>query len=331
MPTGVRSSVHREDAKSTVKSLAIVWQRLVDDQGRTCERCGVTQRAVEAAAAKLGAALRPLGIEVRLQGRVIDRDTFDADPSQSNRLWIAGRPIEDWLGAGVASSPCCAVCGSAECRTMEVGGEVIEAIPAELILRAGLTAAGQMIDCSAGEAGPTSDGAARHRHGKMEIRQYRDEDWAQVWPMLERVFRAGETYAFAPDISEKAAREAWIEAPLETYVALDAGGDIVGTYYIKPNQPGLGDHVCNCGYVVAESARGQGVATAMCEHSQQVAVHRGFRAMQYNLVVSTNEGAIRLWKKLGFQVAGTLPGAFRSRTAGYVDALVMYKELKDAG
>lgn len=118
-----------------------------------------------------------------------------------------------------------------------------------------------------------------------------------------------------------------MELPQETYVALSQDDKILGTYYIKSNQPGLGAHVCNCGYIVSESARGQGVASSMCMHSQQVAVDLGFRAMQYNLVASTNEGAIRLWKKLGFQVVGTLPNAFNNKSAGYVDALVMYKEL----
>ncbi len=161
----------------------------------------------------------------------------------------------------------------------------------------------------------------------MLIRKYQETDWDQVWPIIEKVFRAGETYAFAPDISEQEAHKVWIASPLETYVACDETDTILGTYYIKPNQPGLGSHVCNCGYIVSESARGKGFASSMCEHSQQMAVRLGFRAMQYNLVVSTNEGAIRLWKKLGFQVIGTLPNAFNSKTSGYVDALIMYKEL----
>ncbi len=161
----------------------------------------------------------------------------------------------------------------------------------------------------------------------MEIRKYRENDWNQVWPIIESVFRGGETYAFSPDITEQEAHNVWIELPKETYVATDRNNKIVGTYYIKPNQPALGSHVCNCGYIVAESARGQGVASRMCEHSQKIAVNLGFRAMQYNLVVSTNKGAIRLWEKLGFQVIGTLPKAFNSSSSGYVDALVMYKEL----
>jgi ribosomal protein S18 acetylase RimI-like enzyme len=162
----------------------------------------------------------------------------------------------------------------------------------------------------------------------MEIRKYRETDWDHIWPIIEKVFRVGETYAFSPEITEQDAHKVWIELPQETYVVTGQDNAILGTYYIKPNQPGLGAHVCNCGYIVSEKARGQGVASSMCEHSQQVAVKLGFRAMQYNLVVSTNEVAIRLWVKLGFQVIGILPSAFNSKSAGYVDALVMYKKLK---
>ena len=112
-----------------------------------------------------------------------------------------------------------------------------------------------------------------------------------------------------------------------TYVAVGQDGAILGTYYIKPNQPGQGNHICNCGYIVAENARGQGIASAMCKHSQKEASAQGFRAMQYNLVVSTNSRAVRLWKKLGFDVIGTIPEAFRHPEHGYVDAYIMYKRL----
>ena len=142
------------------------------------------------------------------------------------------------------------------------------------------------------------------------------------------MFRAGETYAFSPDISEAEARHVWSELPAAAFVALNSEDEVLGTYYIKPNQPALGAHVCNCGYVTAEQARGRGIASAMCEHSQEEARARGFRAMQYNLVVSSNEGAIRLWKKHGFAVIGVLPGAFRHASLGYVDALVMFKQLQ---
>ena len=145
--------------------------------------------------------------------------------------------------------------------------------------------------------------------------------------MLHRTFASGDTYAFAPESTEAEILNAWVAVPLATYVACSDDGSIVGTYTLKPNQPGLGSHVCNCGYVVESEARGKGIATSMCEHSQLEASRLGFRAMQFNLVVSTNEGAVRLWQKLGFHVAGTLPGAFRHVELGYVDAYVMYKEL----
>jgi ribosomal protein S18 acetylase RimI-like enzyme len=158
------------------------------------------------------------------------------------------------------------------------------------------------------------------------IRRLRDGDWPSVWPMLRDTFARADTYAFAPDIAEADARRAWLDVPAAAYVALDADR-VVGTYYIKPNQQGPGSHVCNCGYVVARDAEGRGIATAMCEHSQREAIAMGFRAMQFNLVVATNERAIRLWKRLGFDVVGTLPGAFRHAKLGYVDALVMFKTL----
>ena len=160
----------------------------------------------------------------------------------------------------------------------------------------------------------------------MEIRPFRDPDWAEVWRILQATFAAGETYAFAPDTGEAEAREIWTTRPQATFVAVE-GNEILGTYFIRPNQPGLGAHVCNCGYVVAARAEGRGFAARMCEHSQRWALEHGFRAMQFNLVVSTNERAVRLWEKLGFNVVGRLPGAFRHQRLGFVDALVMFKTL----
>ncbi len=161
----------------------------------------------------------------------------------------------------------------------------------------------------------------------MVIRPYQDQDWPLVWTIIKPVFRAGETYAFSPDISEDQARQVWIEKPEITFVAVGVDSDIFGTYYIKPNQPTLGAHVCNCGYIVAEGARGRGIASAMCEHSQREAATRGYRAMQYNLVVSTNDKAVQLWVKHGFEIIGTLPKAFQHGRLGYVDAHLMYKQL----
>jgi len=162
----------------------------------------------------------------------------------------------------------------------------------------------------------------------ITIDKFDRQHWDAVWAIVEPVFRAGETYPYSPKMTEKEAYRAWIEMPAETFVAVDALEQVVGSYYIKPNQPGLGAHVCNCGYIVAELARGKGIAGMMCEHSQGEAIARGFRAMQYNLVVSTNESAVHLWKKQGFELVGTLPAAFRHKQLGFVDAYVMYKQLE---
>jgi ribosomal protein S18 acetylase RimI-like enzyme len=159
------------------------------------------------------------------------------------------------------------------------------------------------------------------------IRPYIQTDWQAIWPFLQSTFAAGDTYPFSPQSTEVEIHSAWVEMPAATYVACGEGRRVVGTYYIKPNQPGLVAHVCNCCYVVAPEAQGQGIASAMCEHSQVVAVSMGFRAMQFNLVVCTNERAVRLWKRLGFSVIGRLPHAFHHQRLGYVDALVMFKEL----
>lgn len=163
------------------------------------------------------------------------------------------------------------------------------------------------------------------------FRSYKEDDWPQVWAILEPVFRAGATYSFSPDITEEEAKKVWIDTPQSVYVYQDENKNILGTYYIKPNQPALGSHVCNCGYIVAEKARGQGIASKMCADSQEKAIALGFKAMQYNLVVSTNTDAIRLWGKNGFQTIGTLPKAFNHKELGFVDALVMYKQLDNHG
>jgi len=155
----------------------------------------------------------------------------------------------------------------------------------------------------------------------------KEQDWPEVWARLEPIFRAGEKYADAPDITETEARRVWVTAPHSTYVARDQDGVALGTYYIKANQPGLGAHVCNCGYATGEAARGRGVASAMCEHSQSAAREARFLHMQYNLVAASNEGAVRLWLRHGFAIAGTLPGAFHNQRLGFVDAHVMYKTL----
>ncbi len=161
-----------------------------------------------------------------------------------------------------------------------------------------------------------------------KIRRFNEKDWADVWPIIEDVFRKGETYPFSPEITEDEARNVWIYMPTATYVALNDEMEIVGTYYIKPNQPGLGSHVCNCGYIVAENIRDKGIGSTICDHSQGEAKKLGFKSMQFNLVVSTNESAVHLWQKHGFQTIGVLPRAFKHKRLGFVDALVMYKQLE---
>ncbi|WP_457280170.1 N-acetyltransferase family protein [Polaromonas sp. P5_D5] len=166
---------------------------------------------------------------------------------------------------------------------------------------------------------------------KPLIRRCTEADWPAVWPLLRATFEAGDTYAFSPHSTEAEIHAVWMDAPRATYVVREGNSDdgrVLGTYFIKPNQPGLGAHVCNCGYVVAPEAQGKGLASAMCEHSQQEALAMGFLAMQFNLVVSTNERAVRLWQRLGFEIVGTLPGAFRHVRLGLVDAFVMFKTLR---
>ena len=165
----------------------------------------------------------------------------------------------------------------------------------------------------------------------IRIRHYEPDDWPHLWPILRTTLAAGDTVAFPPDSTEADIHAAWVEEPLAVYVACADEGTILGSYKLQPNQPGLGSHVCNGSYVVLPGARGGGIAGLMCEHSQLEAVRLGFQAMQFNLVVVTNVEAVHLWKKLGFQIVGTLPKAFRHRQLGYVDAHVMYKKLADRG
>ena len=161
----------------------------------------------------------------------------------------------------------------------------------------------------------------------MKIRLATREDIDQIWPIFHEIAAAGETYAYPRDINMDKAIKLWLDIPKQTYVFEEAG-KILGTYYIKTNQAGPGQHVCNCGYMVSTAARGRGLATKMCEHSQVVAKKLGYKAMQFNFVASSNEGAIKLWKKLGFESVGLLPKAFNHPSKGYVDALVMYKWLE---
>ena len=160
----------------------------------------------------------------------------------------------------------------------------------------------------------------------MLIRPVRPEDAGAIWSILEPTIRAGETYTLDPQMSEADALAFWLGADKDTFVA-EEDGSIVGTYFIRQNQAGGGAHVCNCGYMTSNAATGRGIARLMCQHSLDYARARGYRAMQFNFVVSTNERAVRLWESLGFKTVGRLPLAFKHPIRGYVDALVMFQAL----
>jgi L-amino acid N-acyltransferase YncA len=159
-----------------------------------------------------------------------------------------------------------------------------------------------------------------------EIRRARPDDDDAIWTIFHEVVASGDTFPFSPDTARPQALEFWMHPQNATYVAV-VDRKVVGSYYLKPNQPGLGAHVCNAGYMVATRARGLGLGRAMGEHSLIEARRLGYRAMQFNIVVTTNAHAVSLWKSLGFHIVGTLPKAFRHSQHGFVDALVMYRSL----
>lgn len=160
----------------------------------------------------------------------------------------------------------------------------------------------------------------------MIIRPAVEADQPAIMDIVVPVLRSGETYAIDSDLSDEAMRAYWFMPAHEVFVAEDEGV-ILGTYYLQANQRGGGKHVANCGYMVSDKAQGKGVARTMCEHSQVVAKERGFRAMQFNHVVSANVRAVALWQRLGFEIVGTLPKAFNHPVHGFVDSFVMFKTL----
>lgn len=161
---------------------------------------------------------------------------------------------------------------------------------------------------------------------QMQIRLATDADRPSVLAIVAPVLAAGETYATARDLTDAQVLDYWFEPAHEVFVA-EADGVILGTYYLMANRRGGGSHVGNCGYITATAAQGKGVARAMGQHSIARAIERGFRAIQFNNVISTNARAVALWQSLGFDIVGTLPGAFLHPVAGYVDAYVMFKTL----
>ena len=160
----------------------------------------------------------------------------------------------------------------------------------------------------------------------MIIRKAEASDAPAITGIVVPIIREGTTYALDSDMSEADVLSYWMGPDKETFVA-EENGVVLGTYTIRPNHGGGGRHVCNCAYMVETTAVGRGIAQRMCEHSMDHARAKGYHAMQFNFVVSTNERAVRLWQYLGFQVVGRLPAAFSQPTAGYVDALVMHRRL----
>jgi len=158
------------------------------------------------------------------------------------------------------------------------------------------------------------------------IRSATEADWPAVWAMFRSAAAAGDVLAYDEHTPEEVARKLWFDPPAVCYVA-EEDVRVVGTYYVRPNQPGRGGHVANGGYIVAPEVRGKGLAKALCERSLEVARRLGFAAMQFNFVVATNAAAVRAWEACGFAVVGRLPGAFRHKELGAVDALVMFREL----
>jgi L-amino acid N-acyltransferase YncA len=164
----------------------------------------------------------------------------------------------------------------------------------------------------------------------VTIREATERDRDAVWEIFHAVVAGGDTYVFDPETPRDEALAYWFQQGTRTYVA-ESGGRVVGTYVLRPNRAGLGSHVSNASFMVSPSARGLGVGRAMGEHCLDEARRLGYRAMQFNFVVSTNEAAVGLWQRLGFTIVGTLPGAFRHRTRGFVDAYVMFRTLLERG
>jgi ribosomal protein S18 acetylase RimI-like enzyme len=160
----------------------------------------------------------------------------------------------------------------------------------------------------------------------LAIRAAEPRDFPAIWEIFHAVVADGDTYAFAPETTMDEARRIWMEPPAMPHVA-ELESHIVGTYVLRANQLGLGNHVANCGYMTHPQARRRGIGAAMCAHSLRVARERGFKAMQFNYVVASNEGAVHLWQQYGFAVVGRVPAAFRHSRLGLVDVLIMHRLL----
>ena len=161
----------------------------------------------------------------------------------------------------------------------------------------------------------------------MSIRDATAEDWPQIWPIFSEIVEAGETYAYPTDLTSEQARDLWLERPPSHTVLLEEDGKVLGSAKMGPNRPGRGSHIGTASFMVDSAARGQGVGLRLAEHVVQWHRDQGFRGIQFNAVVETNTSAVHLWQRLGFEIVGTVPGAFESRTHGFVGLHVMFLEL----
>ena len=154
------------------------------------------------------------------------------------------------------------------------------------------------------------------------------QDYDKVWDIFSNVIRTGDTYVFDPYTPKESLSRNWFADYMDTFVAIDSDGEILGTYIIKPNQIDLGNHIANCGYMVNPKYQGRGIGKLLCEHSIVFAKDKGYLGIQFNIVVSTNTIAVALWKKLGFEIIGTTPKGFRHKSLGFVDTYIMFKDLR---
>lgn len=160
----------------------------------------------------------------------------------------------------------------------------------------------------------------------MTIRKANPSDYDSIWEIFSEVIQTGDTYVFDPNTPKSELQKHWFADYMNTFVA-EENGQILGTYILKPNQLGLGNHIANCSYMVSSKAQGKGIGSTLCEHSIQFAKESGYFGIQFNIVVSTNTRAVELWKKFGFQIIGTTPKGFRHASLGMVDTYIMFKEL----
>lgn len=164
----------------------------------------------------------------------------------------------------------------------------------------------------------------------MDIREFQESDWSQVWPIIHEVVAAADTFAYDPQMTEEDAREIWLLSPPGRTVVAVEDDEVLGTAVMGPNHSGPGSHIATASFMVASGDRGKGVGAALCQFALSWAQHEGYAGMQFNAVAETNTAAVRLYERLGFETIGTIPGAFEHPTEGRVGLHVMYRQFADS-